>query len=90
MNDNVVELPIVPRPYPPHVSLLDRIKRDREASKANVQAMTDKFCADAWRGNKFAYARLFIDRLLMHPLGGKQWVMKALDDLRQYVERKGN
>lgn len=90
MNDNVVKLPIVPRPYPPHVSLLDRIKRDREreASKSRVQEMTNKFCADSWRGDKFADARMFIDRLVTHPLGGRQWVLKALDDLRQYVERK--
>ena len=85
MSDNVVKLPLAPRPY---TSLVERIRRDREASKANVQAMTDASCADTWRGNKFTDAQVWCDRAMRHPLGGKEWVLQALERLRSYVENR--
>ncbi|MCK9549176.1 hypothetical protein [Aquamicrobium sp.] len=85
MNDNVIPLPVAPRPYS---SLVDRIRRDREASKAKVQAMTNQFCADTWRGNKFADAQLWCDRQMGHPLGGKEFVLESLERLRIYVESR--
>ena len=89
MNDNVV-LQFTPRRQ--HVPLVERIRRDaelREASKARVQKITDDFCADTWRGNKFADAQIWCDRALRHPLGGREWVLQALERLRSYVESRG-
>ena len=90
MTDNVVKLPLIPRRYPPYASLMERIKEDRErqASKARVQEDTNKFCADTWRTERYGNALVWCDRALTHPLGGKQWVLEALDELKQYVERK--
>lgn len=90
MSDNVILFPIVKRPEPSelHMSLLARLKKRSEEPKAREQEMTDLACTDTWRSDKFADARLFIDRLLTHPLGGKDWVLKCLDDIKEYVERK--
>lgn len=88
MTDKVVKLNVTPRRWPPHVSLIERIKQDREASKARVQEETNKLCADVWRGDKFSDARTFIDRLMTHPLGGREWVLQALERLRSYVESR--
>lgn len=88
MSDNVVQFPIVPRPQPyePHMSLLERLKKTREESKARVQQMAEQFRQDAWRADKYADAKLFVDRVVFHPLGGKEWALQILDDLKHYVE----
>ena len=82
---NVILFPIVkrPEPYELHMALLKRRKKRSEEPKALEQEMTE-----TWRSDKFADAMLFIDRLLTHPLGGKDWVLKCLDDIKEYVERK--
>jgi hypothetical protein len=82
---NVILFPIVkrPEPYELHMALLKRRKKRSEEPKDLEQEMTD-----TWRSDKFADARLFIDRLLTHPLGGKDWVLKCLDDIKEYVERQ--
>ena len=80
---HVILFPIVkrPGPYELHMALLKR--RKKRSEEPSEQEMTD-----TWRSDKFADARLFIDRLLTHPLGGKDWVLKCLEDIKEYVERK--
>lgn len=95
MSDNVVKLPIIPRPHPPHVSLLDKLRKSREESKANVQAMTDQFVAEQRQREKEAeleairkhQRQLFFCQLrTMVRLGGKKWTMEVLDEGKEAVE----
>lgn len=87
MTDNVVKLPIIPRRYPPYANGLSDVRKTRE-SIANVQEITTQFCTDTWRNEKFGNALVWVERALANPLGGKEWVLEALDRLKQYVERK--
>lgn len=92
MNDNVIPLPVAPRPYS---SLVDRIRRDREASKAKVQAMTNQ-AVEANRQREKAdeeeYIRkhqrqlLFCHLRTMVRLCGKKWTIGILDEGKEAVE----
>jgi len=85
MSGNVILFPIVkrPEPYELHMALLKRLKKRSEDPKALEQEMTE-----TWRNEKFGNALVWVERALENPLGGREWVLEALDRLKQYVERK--
>jgi hypothetical protein len=89
MSGNVILFPVIkrPEPYELHMALQRRKKRSEEP-KALEQEMTDQSCTDTWRNEKFGNALVWVERALENPLGGREWVLEALDRLKQYVERK--
>lgn len=90
MSGKVILFPVIkrPEPYELHMALKKRRKKRSEESKARVQEMAEQFRQDAWRADKYADAKLFVDRVVFHPLGGKEWALQILDDLKHYVEGK--
>lgn len=90
----VIQFPVVPKRYPPHMSLVRRLDEFRKSqmkqpgSKARVQEMTDDFRITISRSEKLANAMVWCNSMIRHPDCGKEWVLRALDDLKKYVEEQ--
>lgn len=86
MNDNVIAWPVIPKRYPPHLSLLNRLKDSREASKQRVQEMAEEFRRDTWRKEQVAQVKCILRALARHPDGGAEFAemaaMSAIEDMR--------
>lgn len=89
MTGKIIQFTGTLKRYPPHVHMIENLKRDREESKARVQEMADECRKDLWRGDKIANAQIMVDRILFHPLGGKEFVLNCLERLKKYVESRG-
>lgn len=83
----VIQFPVIARPYPPHVTGIEQLRKSRE-SKLRVQEMSDAFKVKTWRVEMKSNAMLWCDRMASHPNGGKQWVLQALDELRDLVKSR--
>lgn len=86
----VIQFPVIPKRYPPQMSLITRLAeyRKSEESKARVQEMTDAFRITVARSEHLANAMQWCRRMANNPDCGKEWVLRALDDLKQYVEKE--
>lgn len=87
---NIVQWPLIPKRYPPQLSLISRLRdyRKTDQSKTNVQEMTDAFRITVSRAEKLANAMQWCRRMMVHPDCGKEWVLRSLDDLKKYVQEQ--
>lgn len=86
----VIQFPGIPKRYPPHLSLVERLKdyRKTDQSKATVQEMTDAFRITIWRAERLGNAMRLCGDLVRHKDGGKEWVLQSLEELKKYVQEQ--